>query len=199
MSIFNLLQLIFNGFQHPKDWKLQLLLPLTKKGHTQTSPKLRGIAISSLLPRIYDSIIDERFKAGYKPNKEQSGFRKHQGCSPQLFYVILLLEMANHLRVNLFLLLVDYENAFDFANQATIVEDMIHNGLSSKFVNAISNMYYESGYVLKIRASISTPIMTKRGVAQGRKSSTNFSHFWYVRCPRPSNLIHTTISWNLIL
>ena len=92
--------------------------------------------------------------------------------------------MGNHLRVNLFLLLVDYEKAFDFANRATIVEDMIHNGLGSKFVNAISNMYSESGYVPKIRANISTPIMTKRGVTQGRKSSTNVFSF----------LIHTTIS-----
>ena len=29
--IFNLLQLIFNGFQYPKDWKLQLPLPPTKR------------------------------------------------------------------------------------------------------------------------------------------------------------------------
>ena len=175
--ITHLLYLIFNGYQYPEDWKLQLLLPLTKKGHTQASPKLRGIAISSLLPRIYDTIIDERFKAWYKPNKEQSGFRKQQGCTLQLFYVILLLEMANYLHVNLFLLLVDYEKAFDFANRATIVEDMILHGLGTKFVNAVANMYLESGDVPKIRSTISTPILTKRGVTQGRKTSTNFFSF----------------------
>ena len=59
--------------------------------------------------------------------------------------------MANHLHVNLFLLLVDYEKAFDFANRATIVEDMVLNGLGKKFVNAITSMYFESGYVPKIR------------------------------------------------
>ena len=45
--IVDLHQLPFNGYQYPEDLKLQLLLPLTRKGHTQTSPKLRDIAISS--------------------------------------------------------------------------------------------------------------------------------------------------------
>ena len=94
-------------------------------------------------------IIDEMFNMWYKPNKEQSGFRKFQGCNFQLFYVVLLLEMANYLKSNLFVILVDYDKAFDYANRAMAIEDMMNNGISAKFVNAVANMYSERYYIPK--------------------------------------------------
>ena len=43
--------------EYPECWKEQLLISLNKKGSTINNPKLRGIAISSLLPKIFDIIL----------------------------------------------------------------------------------------------------------------------------------------------
>ena len=59
--VLKLFQNIFNG-PYPKQWNKQLLKPVTKKGHSIKQPKLRGIGIGTILGRLYDIIINERFR-----------------------------------------------------------------------------------------------------------------------------------------
>ena len=112
--ILKLMQSVFYSSTYPDSWSSQLLFSIEKKGHSLSDPKLRGIAISSLFPRIYDTVIDNRFTSWYHPNKAQSGYRTGQGGILQLFYVSLLLELSLHSGSSLYLLLVDYEKAFDY-------------------------------------------------------------------------------------
>ena len=68
-----ILILIQNIFftEYPKDWNVQLLHAITKPGHTYKNPQLRGIAVAPLLCRVYDVILDNRFRNWYVPNYEQ--------------------------------------------------------------------------------------------------------------------------------
>ena len=187
--ILKFLRVIFDDGTYPKPWSMQLLFPIEKKGHTLSSPKLRGIAISSLLARIYDSIINNRFNSWYHPNKEQSGFRKSQGCILQLLYVSLLLELADSLQKSLYLLLIDYEKAFDYANRAVLIQDMMDQDIGDTFVRAVAAMYEESIYVPKVGGNmLGDMINTFYGVTQGRRSSTSFFSF-LIR--EMANAIHT--------
>ena len=111
-TLLKFLRVVFDRGPYPAPWCLQLLFLIEKKGHTILDPKLRGIAVSSLAPRIYDTIITNRFNSVYQPNKEQSGFRELQGCDFQWFFVVLLLETAREEGKDLYLLLVDHEKAY---------------------------------------------------------------------------------------
>ena len=176
--LLKFIQTVFSSGEYPTSWTKQVLLPIEKKGHTISSPKLRGIAISSVLPRIYDTIINNRFSSWFHPNKEQAGFRPNQGCTFQLFYVVLLIEMASYLRKDLYLLLVDYEKAFDFSNRAILLQDMMEKNIGDTFVRAIAAMYRESIYVPKTENNmLGDMIKTYYGVTQGRRTSTNFFSF----------------------
>ena len=127
---------------------------------------------------MYDTIIDDRFRSWYIPDRAQSGFRTGQGCPLQLFYVSLLIETSNSTKKCLYLLLIDYEKAFDYANRALIVEDMMEEGLGEKFIQSVAAMYKESTYIPKGEGnSLGDPIKTYYGVTQGRRSSTNFFSF----------------------
>ena len=75
---------------YPKNWTYQILRPEVKRGHTLEKPKLRGIAVSSMLPTVYDIMLDNRFKIWYKINREQTGFREGQGCLVQILAIYLL-------------------------------------------------------------------------------------------------------------
>ena len=79
---------------YPSCWKKQVLFSVTKKGHKRDDPKLRGIAIASLVPNIYDIILNNRFNCWYHPNVQQAGFRPNQGCLIQIFTIFLLMELA---------------------------------------------------------------------------------------------------------
>lgn len=176
-KIFNLMCKVFEG-SYPEVWRDALLFPLSKKGHTPSSPKLRGISISPLLARIYDSFIDSRFDQWYSPNKEQAGFRKNQGCNFQLFFLVLMIEYSKYYKKQLYITLVDFEKAFDFANRAQILLDLKNKGIGSKFLHALSEMFRNSKYIPRLSInSTGDPIITFYGVTQGRRSSTKFFSF----------------------
>ena len=87
--IHSFLQRVFVG-AYPKQWEAQILNAVAKDGHSSRDPKLRGIGLAVILARVYDIILDERFKKWYTPNREQAGFRFGQGCPLPLFSIFLL-------------------------------------------------------------------------------------------------------------
>ena len=63
------------GAEYPECWKEQLLISLNKKGSTINNPKLCGIAISSLLPKILDIILVHGFNIWFTSNPTQAGYK----------------------------------------------------------------------------------------------------------------------------
>ena len=104
---------------------MQILHAIEKSGHTTKNPKLRGIAITPLLCRLYDIIIDERFCAWYKPNYEQAGFRPRQGCLLQIFMMFVLICYSKEYNKDLYMGLMDYTKAFDYTNRAKLVSNLM--------------------------------------------------------------------------
>ena len=167
---------IFTG-KYPEMWENQLLFPAKKKGHSVSNPKLRGIALSTILSRIYDDVIDQRFSMWYSPNLEQAA-RKGQGCVFQIFALLLLLDLAKHLKKTIFIGLLDFEKAYDFTNRAILIEDLLEKGIGKKFAEAIYSMYSNTSYTPKISKNlVGNPIITEFGVTQGRRSSGNLYAF----------------------
>ena len=71
-------------------------LPIKKKGHTISDPKLRGIAIGPILSRLYNDILNQRFCDWFKPKLEQAAYRKVQGCVFQIFSLLHVIEHAKN-------------------------------------------------------------------------------------------------------
>ncbi len=167
-----------HGQRYPDKWKNQVLFSITKKGHSREDPKLRGIAISSLIPKMYDIILNNRFNLWYHPNPQQAGFRPKQGCLLQIFTIYLMIELANHNNKTIFIGFMDYEKAFDFTNRADIVAELMEKDAGAKFTRSIANMYDETFYTPKINnKKFGKSITSKHGVTQGRKTSSNFFSF----------------------
>ena len=129
---------------YPNEWSHQILRPEVKNRHTLKKPKLRDIAISSLLPTLYDIMLDNRFKCWYQINPQQAGFREKQGCIIQLFAIYLLIELANSVNESIFIGFIDYEKAFDYTSRFQIVKDLMIKNAGSAFTRAISNMYHST-------------------------------------------------------
>ena len=80
---------------------------------------------------------------------------------------------------------MDYEKAFDYANRANIVSDMIKDGCSSAMVRAVAKMFRTSTYCPKNgRNRISEGIDTDYGVTQGRCSSGNIFSYYVSDMPK---------------
>ena len=140
LCILCLLNRVFDN-SYPEHWKRLLLRPEEKKGHTKEAPKLRGVAISQLLPTLYDILIYNRFNMWYIPNPEQAGFVAKQGCPLQIFSIYIIMEYLKSIGKSLYIGFMDYEKAFDFVNRAHILNHLQEKGAGAKFVKAIASMY----------------------------------------------------------
>ena len=195
-SILQFFNLVFDT-DYPSEWIYQILRPEVKKGHTSVNPKLRGVAISSLLPTLYDILLDNRFKPWCKINPEQAGFRELQGCLVQIFCIYLLMELAKSLNETIFIGFIDYEKAFDFVNRCDVVRDLMAENAGCKFVRAVANMYQNTYYVPKVtETTTGEPILARHGVTQGRKSSTSIFTFVMRNIPRSVKLKDSFLQGN---
>ena len=167
---------IFNT-QYPIEWTKQLLRPEEKKGHTEKEPKLRGIAITQLLPTF---MLFNRFNLWYSPNLGQVGFRPRQGCLFQIFLIYVVMEFLKSLGKCQYVGFLDFEKAFDFTNRAIIIEE----GAGSKFIKAVASMYEETFYIPKLSNRMGRAISAKHGVTQWRKTSTSFFSFEVREMPK---------------
>ena len=182
-NILILLNRVFHG-PYPEEWSKQILHSIKKDGHTPGNPKLRGIAIGPLLCRLYDIIIDIRFCSWYTPNKEQAAGKRGQGCPLQIFMLLLLIDYSRENGKDLYVGFLDYEKAFDYANRAGILSDMMRQGCGSTLTTAIAKMFSTSTYYPKANKNyLSNGITTDYGVTQGRRSSGSLFSFYVSDMP----------------
>ena len=169
---------------YPTHWQDQLLFPHPKKGHEVANPQLRGIAIGVLLSRVYDKILNKRFKDWYIPNKQQAGFREKMGCLLQIFVIYLILELANSTGKELYVAFMDYEKAFDYLNRKRLMDKLCHKNAGRRFVHAIHNMYQTTAYIPKLsNTRLGERITTEHGVTQGKEYSANLYSFYVSDMP----------------
>ena len=176
LAVLAFFNVIFNT-KYPDEWKKQLLRPEKKKGHTTKEPKLRGVAISQLLPTLYDTMLFNRFNLWYKKNFEQAGFCEKQGCLLQIFSIYVTMEQFKAQNKSLYVGFLDYEKAFDYVSRGNILKHLTEKGAGSKFINAVASMYETTSYVPRLCNRIGDAIIAKHGVTQGRRTSTSFFSF----------------------
>ena len=176
--ILKLFKSTFDIF-YPIACSRQLLIPIPKKGHQISNPKLRGGAMGPILSRLYDIIMNERFQSWYVPNKHQAGFRPGEGCIIQIFSLFMLADLSHILDKGLFVGLFDYEKAFDFLNRPKLIDDMMTNNIGHRFLKAFVDTYKVTTYVPQIsKNALGEDIQTSYGVTQGKSSSANVFSFF---------------------
>ena len=186
----DILELMNRTFEeiYPDEWTKNILHSLKKDGHTSADPKLRGIAIGLFLSRIYDIMIDIRFCSWYTPNKEQAAGKKKQGCPLQIFMLLMVIDYAKENEKDLFVGFLDYEKAFDYADRAGVVSDLMSKGCGAKFTKASAKMFTTLTYYPKSNKNyLSEGITTDYGVTQGRRSSGSLFSFYVSDMPEALN------------
>ena len=99
------------------------------------------IGIAPILSQLYDDIINGRFCNWYKPNMEQAAYRELQGCTVQLFSLLMAIHYAKQTKKELVIGLMDFEKAFDYLDRVRLFDDLKSCGIGYKMLNAIRKMY----------------------------------------------------------
>ncbi|GFG35870.1 hypothetical protein Cfor_05242 [Coptotermes formosanus] len=101
------------------DWKTSLPIPIHKKGDKSVYSNYRGISLLATASKIYAAILKDKLKtiAEEKIEEEQFGFRKSGSCINAVFVIKQLMEKRKEFNCPLYMLLLDYEKAYDQFNR----------------------------------------------------------------------------------
>ncbi|VDP36416.1 unnamed protein product [Schistosoma curassoni] len=72
---------------------------------------------------------------------QQAGFRKDRSCTDQIATLRVIVEQSIGWNSSLYINFIDYEEAFDSVDRATLRKLLRHYGIPEKIVNIIQNSY----------------------------------------------------------
>lgn len=161
-KLFNVL-LLNKAF--PSSWKQNRTTLIPKVGKDPTNVKnWRPITISSMLSRIFSSLLDRRLRNVIRQSDRQKGFTSENGCFANTR--LLSAAIAEAKNSDGVFAILDISKAFD-----TVLHEAIRSGLERKGIPAVVANYIVSTYIgcktiIKTRDG-EIPIELKRGVKQG--------------------------------
>lgn len=153
----------------PSELELAELVTLYKKGNVENPANHRPIALLNTLYKIYASLIQMRIGLGLDNRLwgTQYGFKKCRSTSQPLFTTRRMQEQAEQANGKLFLVFLDWEKAFDKADQEKLLEAMQRLGLPQKMINVLASFYVNPRFRIKDREGKSTYRTQKAGIRQG--------------------------------
>ena len=154
----------------PDLWKLQLLVPVPKKGDLSQCDNYRGIALMSLAAKLYNKILLYRLRKvlNGELRSTQNGFRPERSTAQHILSLRLLLNSCNdHQDAPCVAAFIDFSKAFDSIKWNYLEAILGVYGVPNKLVRAIMSMY--QGTEAKVRTSdgLSDSIPLQKGVLQG--------------------------------
>ena len=151
------------------------LIPIPKGTAGMDPNSYRGIAVSSVFSRIYDSILFERAnrmseQLGVRA-QTQCGFRSGLGPIDALFTMSHLVDHARHTKQKLYVCKVDLEKAFDLTSRPGMLQRAARLGITGKFARMLARIYDCVRVAVAINGQHSAPIPTSVGTKQGSQLS----------------------------
>ena len=172
-------KVLFLFFQHcykqkqiPASWKRSLIVLLYKKGNPSQLTNHRPIALDNTIYKVYTSTLTFILSAyGEKYqilHDSQEGFKAEWSTSRQIRILISALEDARLPNQNIYILYIDFKNAFGSIDHAKLLAIMHDLGYPTDSINLIGNIYSQSFTVfIGEHFGKTLPIPIQRGTIQG--------------------------------
>jgi hypothetical protein len=155
----------------PADWKTAHIVPVFKKGDSQSASQYRPISLTSVVCKILERIIRKKLLDYMLQNdivpSEQHGF------VPKKSTVTNLLECLNDWSLNFDkgvatnIIYLDYSKCFDTVCHNKLLYKISKYGITGQAYVWLSNFLLNRTQHVKINSSISPPAMVESGVPQG--------------------------------
>ena len=162
-SIFNN---IFFNCSYPSAWVTAKMFMIYKKGCRLLPSNYRGISIINSIAKLYDMILCCRLQQWFQPYREQAGAQARRGCLEHIMTLRLLIDFAKRKKVKLYVIYVDFAQAYDKVPRAVLFSILKRFGCGATMLLSLVAMYKVT------KCLIGTAIITASvGVRQGPPTS----------------------------
>lgn len=154
--------------QIPDEFANSTISLIFKKGDILDITNYRPIALLNLIYKVFTATIDNRIEQTLSANQpcEQAGFRKNYSTLDHSFVLNELISRSAEYNFDLYLIFIDYSKAFDSIEYGAVWQALSRQGVHSKIVNVLRNIYSKAQVFVKL-GSEKVPINIGRGVRQG--------------------------------
>lgn len=189
-------------------WNANIITPLHKKGCLDNPDNYRAIAVSSVLGKLFSTVLLDRFIKFRKYNcpdpPNQLGFTKGAQTYDHILTMQTIISKYKKLRKKVYAVFVDFKKAFDSVCRQALFYKLAENGITGKFYNVIKNMYANSYAHIKLSGHLSNRFEIKKGTEQGHPLSPDFFKLYLsdlspllelINCPALSNMLISHLLW----
>ena len=160
--IISFLNICFLQSIVPLQWTYSKLVTIFKKGATDQCTNYRGIAISNSFAKLLDALMNNRLKQWYKPDPLQAGSQPGRDCAEHILCLRLLIAYAKRKKLKLWLLFIDFRQAYDRVPRDKLLEELRTAGCGARFLRTLKAIYGCTKFILR-SAVISATVGVKQG------------------------------------
>ena len=155
----------------PDNWRMARVAMIYKgKGKdSKQAGSYRAISLANSLYKLYASMLQHRLASAidYILSPHQFGFRKSRSASTPIFLVRRLLEHFERRTAPLFLLFLDWQQAFDSVSREAVRVSLLRYGLPEAIVNPIMALFSDGQFYVQDGGILSATYSQQRGIRQG--------------------------------
>ena len=145
------------------------IIPLIKRSYLDPASleNYRAITLSSLIGKVIDHMIMNRYESIFKTDKRQFAFKKGASCNQCTF---VLQEVARHFINNgscSFACLLDLKKAFDRVNLSKLFDKLRSCGAPPHMLRALMGLYSDQHLRVQWNGAFSDEFSASNGVKQG--------------------------------
>ena len=152
-----LFNVILRTARMPREWRFSTVIPLYKnKGDIQDCNNYRGIKLLSHTMKLWERVIERRLRKNISISENQFGFMPSRSTTEVIYLLIRLMGLYRDRKVDLHLVFIDIEKAYDRVQRGVLWSCLEKKGVSSVYVRVIKDMY--EGDMTKVRMPTTRPI-----------------------------------------
>lgn len=170
--LLHLFNSILNSGKYPEKWTKAILVPLHKKGPVSDLNNYRGIALLSVLGKIFSKIVNARLVHWAETHgvekEEQAGFRKGYSTVDNIFILQSIVQKyCSKKGGRFYALYVDFSKAFDTIPHGLLFYQLISKGVHGKILKVLRSMYSSLQSCVRTPHGLTEFFKCERGTRQG--------------------------------
>ena len=169
--LVKLFNTIFDSGTFPSTWAKSIIIPIFKKGDPNIPDNYRGIALTSILSKVYIFILNDRLTKWSKKEQviveEQAGFRSGYSTIDHIFTLYAIVQKYLMRNTKLFVAFVDFRKAFDSVDRNALWDVLRRGGVNGKLYRALKGIYSSVLACVRVNGAYSNSFKCPRGVKQG--------------------------------
>ena len=152
-------------------FKVSETVLLHKRGDPTRLSNFRPVGLSNALGKLFTACVADCMSALCEEHgvlsDSQCGFRANLSCTRQLLYHLSVLEDARLYDNDLFVLYLDWANAFGSVPHERLAPTLAALGLPDDFIALVRDLYTDATTCVRVPSGTTTPVSIRCGTLQG--------------------------------